>query len=30
VNLGAGLCNVVASNGAIHDDLLDIVNLRRA
>ncbi len=30
VNLGRGLANVVASNGAIHDDLLDIVNLRRS
>lgn len=30
VNLGRGVANVVASNGAIHDDLLEIVNLRRA
>ena len=30
VNLGVGVTNIVASNAAIHADLLDIVNLRRA
>jgi myo-inositol-1(or 4)-monophosphatase len=30
VNLGAGITNIVASNAAIHADLLDVVNLRRA
>jgi myo-inositol-1(or 4)-monophosphatase len=30
VNLGAGVTNIVAANRAIHADLLDIVNLRRA
>jgi myo-inositol-1(or 4)-monophosphatase len=30
VNLGAGITDIVASNKAIHADLLDIVNLRRA
>ena len=29
-NLGRGLANVVASNAAIHADLLEIVNMRRA
>lgn len=29
-NLGPGFSNVVASNAAIHADLLDIVNLRRS
>ena len=30
VNLGEGLSDVVASNGLIHDDLVDVVNMRRA
>ena len=30
VNLGPGLSNIVASNGLIHDDLVDVVNMRRA
>jgi myo-inositol-1(or 4)-monophosphatase len=30
VNLGPGITNIVASTAAIHGDLLDIVNLRRA
>ncbi|MEP7113678.1 MAG: inositol monophosphatase family protein [Ilumatobacteraceae bacterium] len=30
VNLGTGITNIVASNAAIHGELLDIVNLRRA
>jgi myo-inositol-1(or 4)-monophosphatase len=30
VNLGVGITNIVAANRAIHADLLDIVNLRRA
>jgi myo-inositol-1(or 4)-monophosphatase len=30
VNLGRGVSNIVATNGAIHDDLLDVVNLCRA
>jgi myo-inositol-1(or 4)-monophosphatase len=30
VNLGPGITNIVAANRAIHADLLDIVNLRRA
>lgn len=30
INLGVGLCNVVAAPPAIHADLLDIVNMRRA
>jgi myo-inositol-1(or 4)-monophosphatase len=30
VNMGEGLCDVVASNGTIHDDLVDVVNMRRA
>lgn len=30
VNLGPGITNIVASNAAIHADLLEIVNLRRA
>jgi myo-inositol-1(or 4)-monophosphatase len=30
VNLGPGITNIVASNKAIHADLLDVVNLRRA
>lgn len=30
VNLGPGISNIVAANAAIHADLLDIVNLRRA
>jgi myo-inositol-1(or 4)-monophosphatase len=29
VNLGVGLSDVVASNGLIHDDLVDVVNMRR-
>ena len=29
-NVGAGISNVVASNRAIHADLLDVVNFRRA
>ena len=28
-NLGPGISNIVASNGSLHDDLLEIVNLRR-
>jgi myo-inositol-1(or 4)-monophosphatase len=30
VNLGPGVTNIVAANSAIHADLLDVVNLRRA
>jgi myo-inositol-1(or 4)-monophosphatase len=30
INLGYGIANVVASNRAIHADMLDVVNLRRA
>jgi myo-inositol-1(or 4)-monophosphatase len=30
VNLGVGVTNIVAANAAIHADLLDIINLRRA
>ena len=30
VNLGPGIADIVASNSAIHADLLEIVNLRRA
>ena len=30
INLGPGLCNVVASNKAIHAALLEVVNLKRA
>jgi myo-inositol-1(or 4)-monophosphatase len=30
INLGVGLCNVVAAPAAIHADLLEIVNMRRA
>ena len=30
VNLGEGLSDVVASNGLIHDDLVDVVKMRRA
>jgi myo-inositol-1(or 4)-monophosphatase len=30
INLGVGLCDVVAAPAAIHADLLEIVNLRRA
>jgi len=29
VNLGRGIANIVATNGPIHDHLLDVVNLRR-
>ena len=30
INLGVGLCNVVAAPAAIHADLLEIVNMKRA
>jgi myo-inositol-1(or 4)-monophosphatase len=30
INLGVGLCNVVAAPAGIHADLLEIVNMRRA